>query len=97
MKYRITTTKRFDKSVLRCISRGYDIKKLKDVMSLLESEGKLPSSYRSHKLKGYKGDNVWECHIEPDWLLIWEQYDDQLLLIMVSTGTHSDLFGKNRR
>lgn len=97
MKYHIVTTRRFDKAVRRCISRGYDITKLQTAMSLLESEGKLPASYHSHKLGGYKGNNVWECHIEPDWLLVWEQHDDTLLLIMVSTGTHSDLFNKNRR
>lgn len=97
MKYRITTTKCFDKAFLKCVSRGYDITKLRDAMSMLESEGKLPAKYLSHKLKGYKGKNVWECHIEPDWLLIWEQHDDELLLVMLSTGTHSDLFGKNKR
>ncbi len=97
MKYRITTTKRFDKAFLRCVSRGYDITKLRNAMSILENDGKLPESYRPHKLKGYKGNNVWECHIEPDWLLVWEQYDDRLLLVMISTGTHSDLFGKTRR
>ncbi len=37
-------------------------------------------------------NNVWECHLEPDWLLVWEQIDEELVLIMLSTGTHSDLF-----
>ena len=97
MKYHITTTKRFDKAFLKCVSRGLDISKLRNAMSLLENEGKLPDTYHPLKLKGYKGKNVWECHIEPNWLLVWEQRDDKFLLIMVSTGTHSDLFGKNRR
>ncbi|MGN0258436.1 MAG: type II toxin-antitoxin system YafQ family toxin [Bacteroides sp.] len=97
MRYHLSTTKRFDKALLLCVSRGYDISKLRKVMSLLEENGTLPQEYRPHKLKGYKGNNVWECHIEPDWLLIWEQYDDSFVLVMLSTGTHSDLFGKNRR
>lgn len=97
MKYKISTTKRFDKAVLRCVSRGYDISKLQTVMSILEDTGTLPSQYRPHKLTGFKGNNTWECHIESDWLLIWEQYDYQLLLVMISTGTHSDSFGKKRK
>lgn len=66
-------------------------------MAILVNEGALPQTYLPHKLKGFKGNNVWECHLEPDWLLVWEQYDDVLLLIMTATGSHSDLFGKNRR
>ena len=97
MRYHLSTTKRFDKALLLCVSRGYDISKLRLVMSLLEENGTLPQQYHPHKLKGYKGSNVWECHIEPDWLLIWEQYDNTFVLVMISTGTHSDLFGKKRR
>ena len=39
----------------------------------------------------------WECHIQPNWLLVWEQNETELILILVNTGTHSDLFGKNKR
>ena len=92
MKYKISTTHRFDKAVKRCLSRGYDISKLQKAMLLLERVGKLPLSYNPHKLKGFKGNNIWECHLEPDWLLVWEQHDDILVLLMITTGTHSDLF-----
>lgn len=92
MRYHLTTTKRFDKAVRKCMSRGYDLSKLQTVMSILEETGTLPPVYHPHKLTGFKGNNTWECHIEPNWLLVWEQYDDQLLLVMISTGTHSDLF-----
>jgi len=71
--------------------------KLQTAMLILQDTGTLPPSYRPHKLSNFKGNNTWECHIEPDWLLVWEQYDNQLLLIMISTGTHSDLFGKKRK
>ena len=97
MRYSLTTTKRFDKAVKRCISRGYDITKLQTAMHLLEDTGTLPASYLPHKLSGFKGNRTWECHLEGDWILIWEQYDEELLLVMLSTGTHSDSFGKNRK
>ena len=94
MNYILSTTKKFDKAVKRCIARGYDMSKLRMAMSIMQETGTLPSHYRPHKLVGYKGNRTWECHLEPDWILIWEQYDDELLLIMISTGTHSDSFGK---
>ena len=65
--------------------------KLKQVFLLLEEFGKLPSEYKPHKLSGqYAGS--WECHIMPDWLLIWKQDDDELVLVMTNTGSHSDVF-----
>jgi len=57
---------------------------------MLAVDGELPAGYRAHKLSGeWKG--VWECHIEPDWLLIYEVTANELVLIR--TGTHRDLFG----
>lgn len=89
--YKITTTNRFEKEVKICSKRGYDISLLKNVMELLEEKGTLPSKYKPHKLSGnYK--NCWECHIKPDWLLIWQQNDIELVLLFMNTGTHSDLF-----
>lgn len=67
------------------------MEKLKEVICLLESTGELPPQYKPHKLSGqYEGK--WECHIMSDWLLIWEQLDDELVLIMTNTGSHSDVF-----
>lgn len=69
--YRITTTNKFEKQVKICIKRGYDISLLKNVMQLLAETGTLPAQYKPHKLSGdYTG--CWECHIKPDWLLIWK-------------------------
>jgi mRNA interferase YafQ len=65
---------------------------LRKVMLLLVETGTLPATYRPHKLKGKKGQATWECHIQPDWLLVWEQHDDNLIMLMLDTGTHSDLF-----
>ena len=61
------------------------------VIEQLKLNGTLPKQYRAHKLSGNYA-NYWECHIKGDWLLIWEQNDDELILILTSTGTHSDLF-----
>lgn len=89
--YEFFYTGQFKRSLKLCIRRGLDIQELKTVLDILQAEGKLPSEYRPHKLQGkYKG--CWECHINPDWLMIWEQDDQQLRLILVDTGTHSDLF-----
>lgn len=91
MRYKIIATKRFQKDVKRCIKRNLPMERLKEVVRLLESSGSLPPKYKSHKLSGqYEGK--WECHIMPDWLLIWEQYDDELVLIMINTGSYSDVF-----
>lgn len=92
MSYILRTTKKFEKSVKRCISRNYPMEELRTVMSILINTGTLPNNYRPHKLKGKKGNNTWECHIQPDWLLVWEQHDEELIMLMLDTGTHSDLF-----
>lgn len=89
--YKIDTTKRFEKDLKKCLKRGLDIQKFKDCLRILASVGKLPAKYKPHKLSGsYNG--MWECHIESDWLLIWMQNDRELTLLMIDTGTHSDLF-----
>ncbi len=91
MKYRIIVTRRFQKDVKRCVKRSLPMEKLKKVIILLEETGQLPPEYKAHKLTGrYSGS--WECHIMPDWLLVWEQHDAELILVMTNTGTHSDLF-----
>ena len=89
--YKIQTTNRFEKDVLKCIRRNYDFSLLETVVSILESTGKLPAKYKAHKLSG-KYENCWECHIKPDWLLIWLQNDVVKSIVFVATGTHSDLF-----
>lgn len=66
--------------------------KFKECVRILSTEGKLPAHYRPHKLSG-RFAGAWECHIEPDWLLVWEQNDSELTLLMIETGTHSDIFG----
>ena len=96
MKYTLRFTGEFKRSLKKCLKRGYDERHLTDVLSILATKGRLPEKYRPHMLHGqYAG--YWECHITPDWLLIWTQNDNELVLVMTDTGTHSDLFGKNKR
>ena len=91
MKYTLLYSTKFKKSLKRCFKRGLDIEKLREAIHILETTGTLPSQYRPHKLVG-KHAGAWECHIEPDWLLVWEQNDMELILLLIDTGTHSDLF-----
>ena len=51
----------------------------------------LPPKYKQHKLTGNHKDE-WECHIRPNWLLVWQQQDDTLILLLLNTGSHSDIF-----
>ena len=91
-KYRYLVTTQFKKDVKLCIKRGKPIVELKSVVEQLLESGQLPARYKPHKLAGPLA-GLWECHIQPDWLLIWEQRDDELIIIMIRTGTHSDVFG----
>lgn len=89
--YHVEYTNRFKKDLKRCEKRGLDLRKVLDAICLLSKNGELPPSYRPHKLHGNK-NGQWECHIEPDWLLVWEQNNGQMTLLFLQTGTHSDLF-----
>ncbi len=90
--YRIVVTSEFKKSLARSYRRNLDLGELADVVKILAKGGKLDPKYRPHILKGL-GVNIRECHIRPDWLLVWQQNNDELILILLDTGTHSDLFG----
>lgn len=91
MVYSVATTRSFDKDLKKCIKRGFDRSKLNEVIRLLAMEGKLPPQYKAHKLSG-DYDGCWECHISGDWLLVWEQNDNEFTILFLHTGTHSDLF-----
>ncbi len=90
--YSIERTNAFKKSFKRCVKRGLDVTLFQKVITILAENGSLPSRYRPHKLSS-KYEGLWECHISPDWLLIWSQNDDELTLLLIDTGSHSDIFG----
>lgn len=89
----LVTTGQFRKDYKRIKRRGYDVKLLKEVIDLLLNEQQLDEKYRDHGLIGnYAGFR--ECHILPDWLLIYAVDKERLILTASRTGTHSDLFAK---
>lgn len=91
--YQIVYTNRMKKDVRRAKKRGKDISKLIDVLNLLQRGEVLPEIYFDHQLSGDLKD-FRECHIEPDWLLIYQIRENELILSATATGTHSDLFGE---
>ena len=91
MAYTVKISNRFRKQFRLCVKRGLDMNLINEAMRLLAANGSLPAKYRPHKLSG-KFQGVWECYIEPDWLMTWKQNDTELTLLFLQTGTHSDLF-----
>ncbi|MCL2096346.1 MAG: type II toxin-antitoxin system YafQ family toxin [Oscillospiraceae bacterium] len=92
-KYNPEYSKRFRKNRRALIKRGYDMSKLEYTVDLLLRGGLMPYKFKDHPLKGdCKGYR--ECHVdgEGDWLLIYKKYEDRLILVFTSTGTHTDLF-----
>ena len=88
--YQLDYTNAFAKDLKRIKKRGYDIAKLKTVVDRLQTGEPLEPKYRDHLLTG-NWNGFRECHIQPDWLLVYRVYEDRLLLVLTRTGTHSDL------
>ena len=82
---------RFRRDLRRLKRRGKDLEKLKSVVRLLVEEQTLPERHRDHNLVG-DWSGYRDCHIEPDWLLIYKIDRDEKILTLVRTGTHSELF-----
>ena len=90
---KIEFTGQFKKDYKLAIKRGCDIQELTKIITLLANEQPLPEKNRDHALQNSRNyKNVRECHIKPDWLLIYKVYADRLVLELIRTGTHSDLF-----
>ena len=93
MKYEIILTSLFKKELKLLRKRNKDISKLTKVVDTLSKGEKLSLKYRDHQLyNDEKFKNCRECHIEPDWLLVYKINEDALILFLIETGTHSDLF-----
>lgn len=91
MKYELVLSTRFKKGFKLAKKRGLNVTLLNEVVDLLLAGQTLDAKYKDHELKGrYKGFR--ECHIQPDWLLIYFVENDVLVLTLVDTGTHEDLF-----
>lgn len=94
-KYQVKYTSRFKKDFKKVLKQGKDEKKLLEILNFLANGLELDVKYKNHKLiddKSYK--NCSECHIEPDWLLVYKIQNDELILLLFATGSHSELFNK---
>lgn len=92
-KYGVVTSNKFNKQLKKIIKQGKKIEKLIEVVKKIANGEILSSKYRDHALQDTKYyRNVRECHIEPDWLLIYKVKEDEIILYLVETGSHSDLF-----
>lgn len=92
-KYQIKYTSDFKKNYKKIKKQGKDVEKLKVVVSKLADGLELEEKYKNHMLtdsKYYK--KCGECHIEPDWLLVYQYMDNELILVLIATGSHSELF-----
>lgn len=93
MKYSIRQSSQFKKDFKMCVKRGLDINEFKIVLELLQNGASLPEKYLDHPLQPSKDfKNCRELHIEPDWLLVYKYSNDNIILYLVRTGSHSDLF-----
>ena len=91
--YRIKFTKQFKKDLKLAKKQNKNLNKLFDVIEILKRGDALDSNYKDHNLSGdYYG--LRECHIEPDWLLIYDIRDDVIVLLLYRIGSHSELFKK---
>lgn len=91
LKYTVKNTAKFKKDLKLAVKRGLKIELLKAVVYKLANGDVLPPVYRDHELSG-RWAGYRECHIQPDWLLVYYIEDDVLVLTLARTGTHSDLF-----
>ena len=89
--YNLRFTNKIQRKIKLMKKRGKDLDKLTVVLKLLQNGEELPSKYKDHALTGnYIGCR--ECHIEPDWLLVYEIINEELIILLLTTGSHSDLF-----
>lgn len=93
MKYNVVPTSKFKKELKKMQQRGFDINLLKEVVKKLANGETLPIKNNVHRLSGSYSDYC-ECHIKPDWLLIYKIVENKMILSLVRTGSHSDLFKK---
>jgi mRNA interferase YafQ len=91
-RYRVSYTGVFKRQRKLLIARGYDISLLDEVVKMLADGETLPEKHRDHALQGTR-KGYRDCHVRPDWILIYRVSEDTLTLLLCETGSHSDLFG----
>ncbi len=90
-RLKIIAKKQYKKDYVKAIKKGLDVEKINSIITKLSKGEILESKYRDHRLSG-KYTGCRECHIEPDWLLIYSIDNTKLILYLVRNGSHSDLF-----
>jgi len=93
--YKIKYSKEFKKSLKKITKQGKDIDKLLNVVDMLSKKQQLEPKYKDHALyndKRFKGCR--DCHIEPNWVLIYKYLEDEIILLLVNTGSHSEVLSK---
>ena len=94
--FELQITNQFKKSIDLSYARNFDLNLLIEIITLLAQNKPLPAKNHAHQLKGqYVG--IWECHIKPDWLLLWQEDKEKLILLLLNTATHSDFIGKSKK
>ena len=93
MKLEVKFSSKFKKGLKLAVKRGLDISLLENVVEKLKNRIPLEEKHKDHQLKG-KMSKYRECHIQPDWLLVYLIEEDILILTLIDTGTHADLFGE---
>ena len=93
--YKIKSSKLFKKSLKRVLKQGKDLDKLLEVVDMLSKSQKLDLKYKDHALYNDKKFNdCRDCHIEPDWVLIYKYLKDDIVLLLVDTVSHSEVLNK---
>lgn len=92
MDYKIETTNSFEKDIKRLQKRGWNMLKIKTVLEKLAKGKALSEKHKNHKLRN-TNEVMWDCHIEPDWVLLYSYSIDNQTIYLIRTGSHSDLFG----
>ena len=95
IKYEVKYTSTFKKNLKKLTKQNKNLDEMFSLIERIANKEKLEHKFKNHKLrddKNYK--NCFECHIEPDWLLIYQYNEDNLILLLVNSGTHSELFIK---
>jgi mRNA interferase YafQ len=89
-KYTVVQMKKYTKNLKKLAKQGKNLELLKKVVDLLANGEQLPATYKDHQLKGQLQE-YRECHIKDDWLLVYQIIKNELILVLVGTGTHEEI------
>lgn len=95
INYKVKYSKEFKKSLKKVIKQGKNIDKLLDIVDVLSQKQQLDPKYKDHALYNDKRfKDCRDCHIEPDWILLYKYLENEIVLLLVNTGSHSEVLDK---